>query len=98
MTGKIILMTHAKPGPPGYHHVNLQPSEYWVDALTRRGCSLQVEDTNRIRRLAKQDDARYMADTGFSSITTGSVTGAIRIPKPHFVNLKNPTAAGTSIR
>ena len=64
LCGKIILMTHALPGQDGYHHVNCQPPEYWVDHLTKRGCSLLEEDTARIRALAVQDGARYMAATG----------------------------------
>ncbi len=31
--GKVLLMTHAQPGQPGYHHVNCQPAEYWIAKL-----------------------------------------------------------------
>jgi SAM-dependent methyltransferase len=31
--GKIIAMTCAVPNQAGYHHVNCQPLEYWIDAL-----------------------------------------------------------------
>lgn len=64
MCGKIILMTHAKPGQVGYHHVNLQPSEYWVEHLSKRGCSLLAEDTRRVRAIAQQEGAPYLAETG----------------------------------
>jgi len=30
-----IFMTHAVPGQEGYHHVNCQPSEYWIDILEK---------------------------------------------------------------
>lgn len=64
LTGKIILMTHALPGQGGYHHVNCQPQEYWVSNLTQRGAALLEADTLKVRDLAKQDGAVYMANTG----------------------------------
>lgn len=35
--GRVIVMTHALPGQLGYHHVNCQPQEYWVDKFEDRG-------------------------------------------------------------
>lgn len=35
--GRIIAMTHAVPGQGGYHHVNCQPAEYWVEKICARG-------------------------------------------------------------
>lgn len=64
LSGKIILLTHAVPGQGGHHHVNEQPSEYWIDHLKSKGCSLLDEDTSRIRELAEIDGAKYMAKTG----------------------------------
>ncbi|WP_162560524.1 hypothetical protein [Methylobacterium durans] len=64
LCGRIILMTHALPGQNGYHHVNLQPPEYWVDHLVSRGCSLLEEDTRRVRAIASQEGAPYLAATG----------------------------------
>lgn len=62
--GRIIVMTNALPGQGGHHHVNEQPTEYWVSHLMSRGCELLVEDSNRIRKLAAMDGATYMAQTG----------------------------------
>ena len=62
--GKFILMTNALPGQGGYHHVNEQPTEYWIKLLNKRNCELLVEDTNRIRQLATNDKAIYLARTG----------------------------------
>ena len=31
--GKIIAMTHAFPNQVGHHHVNCQPSEYWIEKI-----------------------------------------------------------------
>jgi SAM-dependent methyltransferase len=62
--GKFILMTHATPGQGGYHHVNEQTSEYWVQHMARYNCHVLGEDTNRIRRFAGADNAVYMARSG----------------------------------
>jgi hypothetical protein len=64
MSGKFILMTHATPGQDGYHHVNCQPSEYWISHLQNRGCRLLEVDSERIKYYAKQDGASYMKATG----------------------------------
>lgn len=32
-----IFMTHAVVGQDGYHHVNCQSSEYWIEKLEKRG-------------------------------------------------------------
>ncbi|HEU4621406.1 MAG TPA: hypothetical protein VFS42_04205 [Burkholderiaceae bacterium] len=62
--GKFIVMSNALPGQGGYHHVNEQPTEYWIKHLQRYSCQVLVEDTNRIRKLAAQDGAVYLAKTG----------------------------------
>jgi hypothetical protein len=62
--GNYILMTHALPGQGGHHHVNCQPPEYWVHHLQRHGFTLLVEDTLRVRRIAAQEEAIYMARSG----------------------------------
>lgn len=62
--GKYVLLTHALPGQLGHHHVNLQPREYWVEHMARRGYSCLEEDSERIRRLASAEGARYVATSG----------------------------------
>jgi hypothetical protein len=64
MCGKYILMTNALPGQGGHHHVNCQPTEYWIEHLGRRGCEPMYVDSNRIRHYAGADGACYMATTG----------------------------------
>ena len=64
LAGRIIIMTHAVPGQSGHHHVNLQPAQYWIGHLARRGCSLLAEDTSRIREIARRERSPYMAETG----------------------------------
>jgi SAM-dependent methyltransferase len=73
LCGRIILMTHALPEQGGYHHVNLQPPEYWIDHLERRGCSLLEADTARVRDFASKDDAAHMARTGLVFINSARV-------------------------
>jgi SAM-dependent methyltransferase len=62
--GKFILMTNALPGQGGYHHVNEQTTEYWIEHLKRYNCEVLIEDSNRVRRLAKDDGALYLSRTG----------------------------------
>ena len=62
--GKIILMTHAIPGQGGYHHVNENTTEYWIQRVSGRGYNFLAEDTNRIRAIAQSERAVYMQNTG----------------------------------
>lgn len=62
--GKFVLMTHAVPGQGGHHHVNLKPTEYWIENMARFKCELIEEDTKRVRKLAEDDGAKYLAATG----------------------------------
>lgn len=64
LCGNIIVFTHALPGQGGYHHVNLQPPEYWINLMAKRGCKLLHEDTRRMRKHAEQDGGAYLAATG----------------------------------
>ena len=61
---RIIAMTHAVPGQPGHHHVNCQPSEYWVAKIASRGYSL-YSNNEVLRRIAAQGDVpTYFQYTG----------------------------------
>lgn len=62
--GKFLVMTNALPGQGGYHHVNEQPTEYWINHLTKKGMQLLVPDTNKIRTLAANDGAIFLSQTG----------------------------------
>jgi SAM-dependent methyltransferase len=63
-SGKILLMTHAVPGQEGWHHVNCQESDYWINHLKRKGFILDVEDSKNIQWLAKKDGAKHVARNG----------------------------------
>ncbi len=63
-SGDVILMSHAMPDQPGYHHVNCQPSEYWIRKLAECNFNWLQIDTERIRRMAAQDEAFHLARSG----------------------------------
>lgn len=62
--GKFIFMTHGKPKQRGHHHVNNQPTSYWVTHLSNNGFKLLDEDSKEIKRLAQLDGATHIIDTG----------------------------------
>jgi SAM-dependent methyltransferase len=62
--GKILFMTHAVPGQGGYHHVNEQPSEYWINHLKNRNFEYLENDSMQIRELSKKDNAKHITRTG----------------------------------
>lgn len=47
---RFLLMTHAYPGQGGHHHVNEQPSSYWIEKLTEAGFIYEPEVTSAIRQ------------------------------------------------
>jgi SAM-dependent methyltransferase len=58
--GRVVAMTHAVPGQGGWHHVNEQPAEYWIERVEARGYRLDRDHTPYARLLAKD----YFAATG----------------------------------
>jgi len=51
--GRFCLMTHAFPGQEGFHHVNCQPSEYWIEKLASIGFTHDPVGTDRFRALTE---------------------------------------------
>lgn len=62
-SGQYVLITHAFPGQDGWHHVNCQPSEYWIEKFNQRGYVLS-DETNKIRTLARADNAGHIERSG----------------------------------
>jgi hypothetical protein len=62
--GKYVLITHAVPGQPGWHHVNCQPSEYWISHFKRKNFSLMTEESVKIREFALSDGGLHIARNG----------------------------------
>jgi SAM-dependent methyltransferase len=49
---RALFMTHALPGQCGYHHVNCQPREYWIDKLAGIGFTLDQAGTDECLALS----------------------------------------------
>lgn len=60
--GKFLFMTHGLPKQRGHHHVNNQPTSYWVDHLAKRGFQLSPEDSNQIKQLS--GTGKHIKETG----------------------------------
>lgn len=46
-----VAMTHAIPGQNGFHHVNEQPAEYWINKLSRYGFVYDQEYSKQLKEL-----------------------------------------------
>ena len=51
--GNNIFLTHAVPGQGGYHHVNEQHSEYWIDKIINRGFNFNQDLSLYLRKITK---------------------------------------------
>jgi SAM-dependent methyltransferase len=58
----LVLMTHALPGQPGWHHVNCRESVYWIQGFRQYGFALDDELTAATRARAHG----YYAATGLA--------------------------------
>jgi SAM-dependent methyltransferase len=64
-SGKYILISHAVPGQEsGWHHVNCQPAEYWIEHFKKRNVMYLEDETHKIRKLAKADKAKHISRHG----------------------------------
>lgn len=50
--GPTVLLTHANPGQPGYHHVNCRSDDYWIGAMATRGYEFDHALTRDTRAIA----------------------------------------------
>ena len=60
---KVVAMTHALPGAPGYHHVNCQPEQYWIDVFGRYGFDYLADETKVLRKRSTMVK-NFMRNTG----------------------------------
>lgn len=58
-----VIITAAPPGATGHHHVNCQPSNYWVSRFAHEGFALAFDETMAIRK-ASTMGRDFMRDTG----------------------------------
>ena len=49
-SAKYAMVTGAKPGEPGHHHVNCQPAHYWISAFAAYGFVFDLFTTLQIRQ------------------------------------------------
>lgn len=47
--GRVLFLTAAPPGFPGWHHVNCQSAAYWISLLQSRGWDVDLEATEWVR-------------------------------------------------
>lgn len=50
---KLLMLTHAVPGQPGWHHVNCQPGSYWVAQMLTCGFVLDQPLTLQARAVSE---------------------------------------------
>lgn len=60
---KRVFITAAVPGQPGHHHVNCQPSDYWIARFREAGFELDQEVTEQAR-LHSTMWSRFAEQTG----------------------------------
>jgi SAM-dependent methyltransferase len=53
--GRVLAMTACPPGGGGWHHVNEQPPEYWVERMRARGMVFDLRDTEISRSVVARD-------------------------------------------
>ena len=63
-SGTYLFMTHGLPGQEGHHHVNCQPTSYWIAHLADRGYRELSADSQEIKRIASSTKAHHIKDTG----------------------------------
>lgn len=64
VNGTVIAMTHAVPGQLGHHHVNCQPSEYWIELLQKRGYELERSQPVYRELAQREGTPNYFAQSG----------------------------------
>lgn len=80
---KILAMTHAVPRQGGYHHVNCQPSSYWISLMEKNGFNLLEKDTLKSKNF---DGNPYYNKSGmiFENLNFCSKTLSFCVPLYNF--------------
>lgn len=60
---KYVCITHALPGKVGHHHVNCQPSEYWINVFADNGFEYSEAHTKEIKANSSMK-REFMCKTG----------------------------------
>lgn len=59
----MLLLAAAPPGQGGWHHVNEQPDEYWIDRFTARGFGLLATDSEMLRGTCERRPSNWGRNT-----------------------------------
>ena len=51
---RYLMMTFAAPGQPGYHHVNCQPMDYWINKVESAGFHFDSTLTDTSRAISSE--------------------------------------------
>lgn len=62
--GRIVCMTAALPDQDGHHHVNCQPSQYWIEKMTTRGYMISHENDIYREICATDTGFKYFMTSG----------------------------------
>jgi hypothetical protein len=63
--GRVIAMTHAVPGQTGYHHVNCQPPDYWIEKIRAIGYVFLARETEEAKaRISRAGNWTYFVRSG----------------------------------
>lgn len=65
---KAVCMTHALPGKKGFHHVNCQNEDYWIEKMDSVGFKLDEQSTQHVRKISTMR-REFMRSTGKIFIT-----------------------------
>jgi hypothetical protein len=78
--GLDVLITHAEPGQAGYHHVNCQPADYWIERMRVIGYDLDPGLTRMTRSLAACNTSpwNHYARSGLAFHRTEARSGRAR--------------------
>lgn len=63
---KYVCCSGALPNTPGHHHVNCQPTEYWIDIFDNYGFDYDEAYTEHLRSISMQQRLRKV--DGFTKI------------------------------
>ena len=64
---KFLIMTYAKVGHGGHHHVNENTQKYWIDVMAQNGFKYLEDSTLEMRRhstMGSKKKHRFLARTG----------------------------------
>jgi SAM-dependent methyltransferase len=60
--GKYIICTHALPGQSGHHHVNCQPTAYWIELFDKYGFDYNDEYTAQMKAASTMECRHSVKD------------------------------------